>query len=79
MDTREISLKPLPQCATKSELMKWYLRSNFTAVMIRSGINKIISDTRGIPLEAAKNAKNIRPKELMLFVQEFDVPVGFKL
>lgn len=79
MDTREIPLKPLPQCATKAELMDWYLRSNYTAVMIRAGINKIIADVRGIPIEEAKNAKNIRPKELRLFVQEFDVPVGFKL
>ncbi|RDI07062.1 hypothetical protein [Flavobacterium sp. AG291] len=79
MDTREITLKPLPQCATKAELMNWYLKSNYTADMIRKSINQIIADTRGLPIDKAKFVKNIRAKELTLFVKEFDVPVGYKL
>lgn len=78
MDT-QTPLKSLPQCATKAELMDWYLRSNYTADTIRKGINQIISDVRSVPIEKAKNVKNIRPKELTIFVAEFDLPVGFKL
>ncbi|ALM50329.1 hypothetical protein AMR72_16415 [Flavobacterium psychrophilum] len=72
-------LKKLPQCATKSELMDWYLASNYTADTIRKGINQIISDVRGLPMSEAKYVKNIRARELTIFVAEFDVPVGFKL
>ena len=75
----ETQLRPLPQCATKSQLMDWYLKSNYTADVIRKGINEIISEVRGIPIDKAKFAKNVRPAELSRFVKRFDAPVGFKI
>lgn len=71
------TLKKLPSCVTKKELMYMYMENGYTADVIRKGVNEIISNSRNIPLSAAKNVKMVRAKEFTLFVQEFDMPVGY--
>ncbi|PKH51415.1 hypothetical protein CXF68_12310 [Tenacibaculum sp. Bg11-29] len=55
---------------TKKELANhyWKLSSRF----FRNTINRIISESRNIPLGEAKRLKTITPREFKLFVAEID-------